>query len=130
MRVDGRVRTRVGGWRVTTALNMFVCFLATRGASAESCGPWRVRKVSDGVQGVEISLIRGDGLSGEGLGAVRANGRECVRRRVDETETTTTCLALAPKTDVFERGLEFVRRGVREGGSNRLEVGWRRVLLN
>ena len=70
---------------MTTALNMFVCFLATRGASAESCGPWRVRKVSDGVQGVEISLIRGDGLSGEGLGAVRANGRECVRRRVAET---------------------------------------------
>ena len=52
---------------------------------------------------------------------MRANGRECVRRRVDETETTT-CLALAPKTDVFERGLEFVRRGMREGGSNRLEV--------
>jgi len=122
MRVDGRARTRVGGWRVTTALNMFVCFLATRGASAESCGPWRVRKVSDGVQGVEISLIRGDGLSGEGLGAVRANGRKCVRRRVAETETTTTCLALAPKTDVFERGLEFVRRGMREGGSNRLEI--------
>ena len=33
-----------------------------------------------------------------------------------------TCLALAPKTDVFERGLEFVRRGMREGGQIVLEI--------
>ena len=106
-------------------MNMFVgFFLAPLAAAAATtaCGHWTVRKVSDSVQGISISLINADG-SDEGLGVVRANGRECAWNRVAETETTTTCLVLAAAdVHIIEKGLEFVRRSMREGSSDRLEV--------
>jgi len=110
---------------VANALNMFVGFFLAPlavAAATTACGPWTVRKVSDGVQGISISLINADG-SDEGLGVVRANGRECAWNRVAETETTTTCLVLAAAdVHIIEKGLEFVRRSMREGSSDRLEV--------